>query len=423
MRFGSRDQTHSLATPRPLGWVLRVSWIYNHWMFTNAPVTGGGTSNSLAADPASLSRHFGGGDGLLPLWIAEPYVDLAPEVTAALEGRASSGWYGYETRPRNVFDAFWAWMAARHGWDGSGLRISVSPSVGTSIGVLIEQLTEPGEGVILQPPVFTDFKPLITSADRTVVRNPLVLTKDGYRVDFDDLAAKAADPANRMLILCNPHNPVGRVWTRDELADVAAICARHDVFVIADEIHGDLALPPFRFTPFGSLASDSGVSWAATHGPIKTFGLAGVCDTLLITDDEHVTELFRSRSSQLHLTRNNVFGIAAFEAAYSTGGSWLDNLLDLVAANIALLQDRLPDGIELIAPEGTYLAWLDFRQIDMDVPELAGWLASSSHLALSPGHWFGREGAGFARMTIAAPTEQIQEAIDRLTRAVAETRD
>jgi cystathionine beta-lyase len=392
-------------------------------MSTDAPATGDEKRNSSAADPASLGRHFGGGDGLLPLWIAEPYVELAPEVTAALEARASSGWYGYETRPRNVFDSFWAWMDARHGWDGSELRTSVSPSVGTSVGVLIEHLTEPGEGVILQPPVFTDFKPLITSADRTVVRNPLVLTEDGYRVDFDDLAAKAADPANRMLIFCNPHNPVGRVWTRDEIADIATICARHDVFVIADEIHGDLALPPFRFTPFGLSAADTGVSWAATHGPIKTFGLAGVCDTLLVTDDEHLTRVFRSRSSQLHLTRNNVFAIAAFEAAYSTGGSWLDNFLDLVAANVALLQDRLPDGVELIAPEGTYLGWLDFRQLDMDVPELAAWLVSSAHLALSPGHWFGREGAGFARMTIATPTEQIQEAIDRLTRAVAETRD
>jgi cystathionine beta-lyase len=252
-----------------------------------------------------------------------------------------------------------------------------------------------------------------------VARNPLVLTGDGYRMDFDDLAATAADPANRVLILCNPHNPVGRVWTRDEVADVAAICARNDVFVIADEIHADLVLPPFTFTPFGSVASDRGVSWAATHGPIKTFGLAGVCDTLLVADDEQVTRLFRSRSSQLHLARNNVFGIAAFRAAYDAGEPWLDSLLHLVAANLALLQHHLPGGIELIVPEGTYLAWLDFRQLGMDVPELARWLTSSSHLALSPGHWFGREGAGFARMTIAAPTAEVEEAIDRLTRAVA----
>ena len=383
-------------------------------------VDGFGDGAALAADSATLARRFGVGDGILPLWIAEPYVELAPELSGALEARAGAGWYGYETRPRNVLDAFWDWMMTRHGWDGSGLESSVSPSVGTSIAVLIEHLTEPGVGVILQPPVFTAFKPLISSASRAVVRNPLVLAEGGYRMDLDDLADKAADPANQMLILCNPHNPVGRVWTRDELADVAAICAQHGVFVIADEIHADLVLPPFRFVPFASAASNSGVSWAATHGPIKTFGLGGVCDTLLVTDDGQLAKRFRSRSSQLHLTRNNVFGLAAFEAAYRTGGSWLDELLELVAANIALLQNGLPPGIQLIAPEGTYLAWLDLRQLDMDVLELSRWLASSSHLALSPGHWFGREGAGFARMTIAVPTEQITDAIGRLTCAVIE---
>ena len=375
-------------------------------------------SSARAVDTKSLSRLFGDAGGLLPLWIAEPYVDLAPGVVAALETRSTAGWYGYEMRPRSVVESFWEWMATRHGWDGADLKTSVSPSVGTSIGVLIEELTEPGEGVLLQPPVFTDFKPLITSVNRTAVRNPLQITDDGYRMDLDDLEAKAADPQTRMMILCNPHNPVGRVWTGKELAEVAAICARHGVFVVADEIHADLALPPFRFTPFASVAADSGVSWAATHGPIKTFGLAGVSDTLLVTGDEEVSMLFRTRSSQLHLTRNNVFGIAAFEAAYRTGGEWLDQFLALIASNVALLRNGLPPGIDLVEPEGTYLAWLDFREMKMDVPELARWLSRSAHLALSPGHWFGRQGAGFARMTIAAPAVQIEDAIARLTDAV-----
>ena len=418
LRVSHRRTQRRRERPHPR-WSRKGQSAYAHRMSVDPHVHDRVTDHSAAADPASLERLFGSVDELLPLWIAEPYVDLAPSVTGDLQARAGTGWYGYETRPPQVVDAFWTWMATRHGWNGSDLQTSVSPSVGTSIGVLIEQLTEVGDGVILQPPVFTDFKPLISAAPRTVVRNPLVLTDDGYRMDLDDLAVKAAEPANRMLILCNPHNPVGRVWTRDELADVAAICAEHDVFVIADEIHADLALPPFRFTPFASAASASGVSWAATHGPIKTFGLAGVCDTLLVTDDEATTEMFRSRSSQLHLTRNNVFGIAAFEAGYRSGGPWLDDLLTLVATNIALLRDQLPRGIELVEPEGTYLAWLDLRGLDMDVPELARWLARSAHLALSPGHWFGREGAGFARMTIAAPSEKIEEAISRLSRAIA----
>ena len=375
-------------------------------------------SNARASDPRSLDRLFGGNEGLLPLWIAEPYFDLAPGIVAALDARSDSSWYGYEMRPRALVDSFWEWMATRHGWDGSELKTSVSPSVGTSIAVLIEALTEPGDGVVIQPPVFTDFKPLITSANRSAVRSPLVLTDDGYRMDLDDLEAKAADSATKMMILCNPHNPVGRVWTRAELAAVAAICGKHDVFVIADEIHGDLALPPFRFTPFASAVGDSGVSWAATHGPIKTFGLAGVCDTLLVTGDDTTTKAFRARSTQFHLTRNNVFGMVAFEAAYRTGGDWLDQLLGFVASNIDLLRDNLPRGIELVEPEGTYLAWLDLRGLHMDVPDLARWLSGSARLALSPGHWFGRQGAGFARMSIAAPGTQIEDAIERLTTAV-----
>jgi cystathionine beta-lyase len=218
-----------------------------------------------------------------------------------------------------------------------------------------------------------------------------------------------------MMILCNPHNPVGRVWKNEELVSVAEICAANDVFVLSDEIHADITLPPASFTPFARAAASTGVQWAATHGPIKTFGLAGVCDSLVVAEDEEIIKAFETKSSQLHLTRNNVFGIVAFQAAYQNGGSWLDGFIDLIASNAELLRENLPDGIDLVQPEGTYLAWLDFRQLGLGVPELASWLPTQAHLALSPGHWFGREGAGFARMTIAAPTAVISDAIDRLT--------
>jgi len=379
------------------------------------------TGQTMAADPASMERHFGGADDLLSLWIAEPYLEIAPSIVSAIEERASTGWYGYETRPSSVVDSFWSWMSIRHGWDGQSATTSISPSVGTSIGALISLLTDPGDGVILQPPVFTDFKPLIASAGRQSIRSALTLVDGRYQMDLDGLDVAASDPTTRLMILCNPHNPVGRVWTRQELADVAAICARKDVFVVADEIHADLALPPSEFIPFGPVAEEHGAQWAATHGPIKTFGLAGLCDTVLVTGDDDLAGRFRELSSQLHLTRNNVFGLAAFEAAYRTGAEWLDALLDLTTANRSLLSEGLPDGIDLFPGEGTYLGWLDLRALGMDVPRLAGWLHSSARLALSPGHWFGREGAGFVRMTLAAPSEQISEAVDRFTAAVAAT--
>jgi len=371
-----------------------------------------------ATDPASLARFFGDAEDLLPLWIAEPYVPLAPIVREALAERAASGWYGYEIRPESVLDSFWDWTEHRHDWRSRELHAVVSPSIGTSIGVLMEMVTNEGDGVILQPPVFTDFKPIVAKLHRKVARSSLILDDDGYRMDLDDLEAKASEPDTKMMVLCNPHNPVARVWTVDELKAVAEICARNNVFVLADEIHADIVLPGHRFTPFAKVADPTGVRWAATHGPIKTFGLAGVADSLIVTDDELIADAFETRSSQLHLTRNNVFGIAAFEAGYRTGGPWLDGFLAQLSENYAMLREGLPEGVELVDPEGTYLAWLDFRSLGMDVPELTKWLPNKAGLALSPGHWFGREGAGFARMTVAARPDVIQEAIDRLTKAV-----
>jgi cystathionine beta-lyase len=387
---------------------------------------GGATDNEHNAEDrrqgsdADTLNHLFGSSSVLPLWIAEPNVDLAACVVNALIARAASGWYGYEMRPDAVIEAFQGWTLSRHGWDCTDLITSVSPSVGTSVGVLIDELTEPGDGVIIQPPVFTDFKTIVSHNGRTATRNPLVLSSGRYEMDLEDLAAKVADPANRFLILCNPHNPVGRVWTKDELAAVATICAEHNVFVLADEIHADLALPPNRFTPFATASAESGVRWAATHGPIKTFGLAGVCDTLIITDNDEVADRFRTRSSQFHLTRNNVFALAAFEAAYREGAEWVDELISLVSANAAVLADGLPDKIRLIAPEGTYLAWLDLTALGIDVVELPSWLAKVTGVALSPGHWFGREGAGFARMTIASSNATIERAVDQLASAVSE---
>jgi cystathionine beta-lyase len=369
------------------------------------------------SDASTLTGHFGRSD-LMPLWIAEPDVELAPCITEAMAARATEGWFGYETRPADVIDSFRAWTSSRHGWRSADLTTHVSPSIGTSIGVLIDELTEPGDGVIIQPPVFTDFKTIVNHGGRTVTRNSLVLRDGHYGMDFDDLAAKASQPDNTLMILCNPHNPVGRVWTSDELATLAAICAEHDVFVVADEVHADLALSPNRFAPFATAAVGTDVRWAATHGPIKTFGLAGVCDTLLLTDDTQAGERFERRSSQFHLTRNNVFAIEAFETAYREGADWLDDFLSLVSTNVAVLADGLPDRIRLVVPEGTYLAWLDLTDLELDVADLPRWLAEAAGLALSPGHWFGREGAGFARMTIASPTATIERAAEQLASAV-----
>ncbi len=377
-----------------------------------------GAGEPQANDHASLERLFGAVEGLLPLWIAEPYLPLADPVVEALEQRAHAGWYGYEIREASVNEEFTSWMQRRHGWDLSDTTRLLSPSLGTSIGAILELVTNQGDGVILQPPVFTDFKPLVARSHRKVARNSLDLTDGRYTMDLDGLGALASEPDTTAMILCNPHNPVGRVWTPEELTSVAEICAANGVFVIADEIHADIMLDGASFTPFATAAAGSSVRWAALHGAIKTFGLAGVADSLIVTDDGPLIEDYKAMSSRLHLTRNNVFALAAIEVAYRDGEDWLDTMLGQVDRNVEALRDGLPEPVSLIAPEGTYLAWIDFRGLGLDVPELAHWLPSRARLALSPGHWFGREGAGFARMSIAVEPGVIDEAIQRITAAV-----
>ena len=237
---------------------------------------------ALSDDQASLERLFGPSDDLLPLWIAEPYLPLAPPVVRALERRSQAGWYGYEIRPQSTTDLFRSWMQRRHGWQLGDAQVMTSPSIGAAI----EIVTQAEGAVILQPPVFTDFKPLVARSHAKVSRNSLVFEAGQYSMDLDGFEAAASESGTDAMILCNPHNPVGRVWRLDELARVADICARHNVFVISDEIHADITLGEFKFVPFAVAAEGTGVRWAALHGPIKTFGLAGVADTLIVTDDD-----------------------------------------------------------------------------------------------------------------------------------------
>ena len=265
--------------------------------------------NRRASDVRQLQNLFGDTE-VLPLWIAEPVLPPPDAVTDAIVGRAGIDWFGYEVRPRSLKEAYWAWTARHHGWSGDDVQTSFSPSVGTSLAVAIELWTDPGDGVILQPPVFTDFKPIIRRSKREPVVNALARTDGRYEMDLDHLASVAAEPANRLLILCNPHNPVGRAWTTDELTAVAEICAANDVVVFADEIHADLAVFDGRYVPFGSVAG-SDVRWLAATGPIKTFGLAGVSDTFVLATDDDLTRRYRSYAERFHLVRSHVFGLAA----------------------------------------------------------------------------------------------------------------
>ncbi|RMD92501.1 MAG: aminotransferase class I/II-fold pyridoxal phosphate-dependent enzyme, partial [Calditrichaeota bacterium] len=222
-----------------------------------------------------------------------------------------------------------------------------------------------------------------------------------------------------VLILCNPHNPVGRVWTAAELEQVAEICRRHEVFVIADEIHGDFALPPHRFVPYLSIAEDENA--AACLSPAKTFSISGMVDAITVIPNETYRRQFHEFAHRYQINKVNVFASVATETAYREGGEWLDALLGYIQGNVDFIREHLQrndTGVALIEPEGTFLAWLDFRGLGLEVKALEKFLARDAQIALAQGYWFGREGAGFARMTIGCPRATLRSALDNLTAAI-----
>ncbi len=264
---------------------------------------------------------------------------------------------------------------------------------------------------------------MIRNNGRRLVKNGLLFENGRYRINFDDLEEKAADPRNKMLIICNPHNPVGRVWTRDELSQMVDICGRHDVRIIADEIHGDIVLAPHQYTPVASISDEAAQISFTCLSPAKTFNIAGMVDALVVIADEEARTQFHAFAHRYQINKTNVFTLTAVEAAYTHGEAWLDALLPYLQANVTFIRDYLQEHIPqvtLVEPEGTFLLWLNFNGLGMDVKELQTFLAADAGIAINPGYWFGREGAGFARMGIACPRSLLAEAMERLARAVGD---
>ena len=256
---------------------------------------------------------------------------------------------------------------------------------------------------------------------RKIIKNPLKLIDGRYQIDFDDLETKASNPNNKVLILCNPHNPVGRVWTDAELEQVAAICERHDVFVITDEIHGDFVFAPYQYVPYLNATRKGTQNSAACISPAKTFNISGMVDAIAIIPNKSYRDQFHEFAHRYQINKVNVFTSIATEVAYRDSAEWLDELLTYIQGNVGLIKEHLEKNtksVSLVKPEGTFLVWIDFRELGLDAKELARFLAEEAGLALSPGYWFGREGAGFARMTIGCPRATVQRALDQLADAV-----
>lgn len=361
-------------------------------------------------------------DRLLPLWVADMDLPCPQPVVDALIARAKHPIYGY-TSPTDAYsDAVVGWLQRRHGWTIQPDWLVTTPGVVPALYMLVKTLVAPGEKIIVQPPVYGPFYRAGENNDAEVLRN--VLRYDGarYEMDFEDLEEKAGHPAAKMLILCSPHNPVGRVWTREELVRLGEICFANDVLVVADEIHCDLVYGGHTFVPFASISPEFAHRSVACMAPSKTFNLAGLQTSNIIIANEDLRAAFQKTLSRVGLHGANTFGQVALQAAFTQGDDWLDQALAYIEGNARFLQAYVSEEIpwiSVVPPEGTYLAWLDCRRLGLDKWELKELILNKARVHLNDGFSFGPEGEGFLRMNLACPRSIVAEALSRMREAIA----
>ena len=365
------------------------------------------------------AAYFGTAD-VAPLWVADMDFAAPEVVTQALEQRAAHPVYGYTLYPDSLFEALIGWLKKRHGWEVQREWIMLCPGVVPSLHAAVMAFAQPGEGVIVQPPVYFPFFSCVTNTGRNLVLNPLRLEDGRYTIDLAHLEQCAATGA-RLLLLCSPHNPVGRVWDADELQGVLAIARRYQLTVLSDEIHADLVYPGERHTALAKLAGDMDPVITAV-APSKTFNIPGLGLSALVVPHAQQRAALHKVFDLFHVSASNPFSVAAFEAAYRDGEPWLDALLQYLdgtrTAVEAFLREHIP-AIRLIAPQGTYLLWLDCRALGMDDKELKRFFVTQSKVGMNPGTVFGAGGHGFMRMNIGTPRHVVMQALQRIEQALA----
>ncbi|WP_221030223.1 MalY/PatB family protein [Actomonas aquatica] len=371
----------------------------------------GATKWDASADPASL-----------PMWVADMDFPTAPAIIEALAERVRHGIFGYTHVPDAYYDAVIHWFARRYAFPLQREWLLYTSGVVPAISAILRALTQPGDGVILQTPVYNCFFSSIRNLQCRALANPLREVDGRFEIDFEDLERQAADPSARVLLLCNPHNPVGRCWTAAELRRLGEICLRHDVTVVSDEIHCDLIHPGFRHQPFATLAPEFLARSITCHAPSKAFNIAGLQIANVIVHDVDLRARI-DRALNIHEVCDvNPFGVTATIAAYTAGEDWLDALRLYLFSNYKAVARELArhlPALKLTPQEATYLAWIDCRALGLSSAELTARLAEDAHLLVSPGTLYGEDGEGFIRLNLACPRATLKDGLSRLRSALA----
>ncbi len=365
-------------------------------------------------------KNLYGKEDLLPLWVADMDFQAPPYVIEALRRRADHGVFGYTFPSNEYYKAVISWMGKRHNWHIEKEWITFTPTVVTALSYAIRAFTQPGDKIIIQTPVYHPFYKVIEDNERIIVKNPLVFRDGKYHMDFEDLEEKVKDGA-KMLMLCSPHNPVGRVWTKEELKRLTEICLKNNVLIVSDEIHFDIVYKGYEHTVLASLSPEIRDNCVILTSPSKTFNLAGLQVSNAIIPNELLRMKFRKEINKDHISSPNIFAERALIAAYEYSEDWLDELLEYLEANrdffIDYMKKRIPK-LKPINPEGTYLIWVDCTELGMNPGELKDFFVNKCKLALNEGQMFGEEGKAFQRFNIGCPRPILEETLYRIEMAI-----
>lgn len=372
-------------------------------------------------DSIKYAAWQGNAGDLLPLWVADMDFKAPQEVIEALKARCEHGIFGYsDVGSEDYFTPLHDWYLARFGWETAQEQLVKTPGVVFAIHMAIKALTKKGDAVLIQQPVYYPFMSAIKDTGRTMAVSPLKYADGRYTMDFENFENTIIQNKVKLFILCSPHNPVGRVWTKAELSTMGDICLKHGVYVISDEIHADFVYSGYQHTVFASIKPEFAEMSVICTAPSKTFNLAGLQVSNIFIPNAEIRQKFERKQRQTGYGEPNLMGLAACKAAYLCGGPWLDALKVYLADNLsfvrAFLAERLPE-IKLVEPEGTYLIWLDFSALGLTPGQLGALITEKAQLWLDDGTIFGGGGEGFQRINIACPRQILSQAMERLADA------